>query len=421
MTKKLQLTLLTLSAICLGSTNAKASGYNLNEFSATNLGRSFAGTGVVGDDYSAIAFNPAGMVLKGTGAQVGISEVEMHSNTEGGLYRKADGAFLGDKPKGKIRYYATLPHAFSQYKINDDDAVVGFGMYTPFGLASVYNGDWFGASHGVKTELEVIDFAAGGAYRLTNKLTAGATIIARYVHGDLINETTYLIPGSRNRMDLDGWGTAYNFGLMYEFTQNTRLGVAYRLNSAHTVKGKHTIYRTNPAMDGTYDGRSQMTLPNQLTISGYHRLNEKFGLSGSARWTKWNIFDNFVLESSYAGGTTTVIPEQWKNVWTFALGLDYYHNDAWTFRTGISEDPTPIPNAELRTARIPDTDRKWVSLGASYKYKQMTFDVGYAHLFMRGASIDNSDHPSNPALASTLKSSSKSYSNIYGVQFQYNF
>ena len=413
MIKKINFALMTLTAVCLSS-NVKASGYNLNEFSATNLGRSFAGTGVVGDDYSAIAFNPAGMVLKGTGAQLGISEVEMHSNTEGSLYRNSNGSYVGSKPKGKIRYYATLPHAFSQYKINDD-AVVGLGMYTPFGLASVYNGDWFGASHGIKTELEVIDFAAGGAYRLTKKLTAGATIIARHVHGDLINETSYAVPGSRNRMDLDGWGTAYNFGLMYEFTQNTRLGVAYRLNSAHTVKGKHTIYRTNPAMDGTYDGRSQMTLPNQLTISGYHRMNEKFAVTGSARWTKWDIFDNFVLESSYNGGTTTVIPEHWKNVWTFALGLDYYHSDAWTFRTGVSEDPTPIPDAKLRTARIPDTDRKWLSLGASYNYKQMTFDVGYAHLFMRGASIDNADH------YTTLKSSSKSYSNIYGVQFQYHF
>ena len=43
--------------------NANAAGYQLNEFSVTNLGRSFAGIGVAGDDYSALGYNPAGMTL----------------------------------------------------------------------------------------------------------------------------------------------------------------------------------------------------------------------------------------------------------------------------------------------------------------------------------------------------------------------
>ena len=43
------------------ATNASAAGYQLQEYSVTNLGRAFAGVGVMGDDYSAIAFNPAGM------------------------------------------------------------------------------------------------------------------------------------------------------------------------------------------------------------------------------------------------------------------------------------------------------------------------------------------------------------------------
>ena len=64
---------------------ARASGYQLNEYSATGLGRAFAGVGVAGDDYSAAAFNPAGMILKGTGGQLGVSSVQMHSVVEGDL------------------------------------------------------------------------------------------------------------------------------------------------------------------------------------------------------------------------------------------------------------------------------------------------------------------------------------------------
>lgn len=391
--------------------SAVASGYQLNEFSATGMGRAFAGVGVVGDDFSALAFNPAGMTLKGTGGQAGISVVEMNSDTRGTLNLNSNGADVTNGPKGRLRLYKTLPHLFTQYKVNEK-TYVGFGVYSPFGLASVYNGDWFGSSHGIKTELEVVDLGFGGAYKFNEKWSVGTTVIYRYVHGNLINSLPFS-PNSRNQMDLDGWGIAYNFGLMYEPVKDTRFGVSYRLNSAHTVKGSHRIKRYNSSLDGSYPANSTMTLPNQLVLSGYHRLNKSFGVSTTARWTKWDVFDMFVLESSKTG--TTQIPENWKNVWTYSLGLDYYYSPEWTFRTGLSYDPTPIKRSEYRTARIPDSNRTWVSLGASYKYKNMTFDAGYSHLFMETAKIRNADH------YTTLNTKASSYSNMYSVQMQYDF
>ena len=157
-----------------------------------------------------------------------------------------------------------------------------------------------------------------------------------------------------------------------------------------------------------------MTLPNQLTLSAYHKLNDKFGLSGSARWTKWDVFDNFVLQSSISQNPT-VIEENWKNVWTYALGVDYYHSEAWTFRVGISYDPTPIKSPRYRTARIPDSDRLWTTAGASYQTGNSQFDAGYAHLFMRTAKSYNDDG------ATTLDASHRNYSNMFGIQMQYNF
>lgn len=395
----------------LASSSAQASGYQLNEFSTTNLGRAFAGIGVSGDDYSAIAFNPAGMVLKGSGVQAGVSVVEMHSDTRGTLNQNGTGTLISNSPKGRLRLYKTLPHGFAQYKVNED-VYLGAGIYSPFGLASVYNGDWFASSHGIKTELEVVDLAAGGAYRFNEQFSGGAMIIYRYVHGNLINSLPGA-PNSRNQMDLDGWGIAYNFGLMYEPVKDTRFGVSYRLNSAHTVKGSHRIKRYNPALNGSYPARTTMTLPNQLILSAYHKINPKFGVSASARWTKWDIFDVFVLESSKTGVTT--IDEKWKNVWTYSLGLDYYYNPEWTFRLGVSSDPTPIKGSEYRTARIPDADRTWTTIGASYKYKNMKVDFAYAHLFMKTAMMHNRDD------YTTLNAKAAGLSNMYSVQFQYDF
>jgi len=308
--------LLGLGLVAAGNVNA--SGYQLNEYSATGLGRAFAGIGVVGDDYSAISFNPAGMILKGTGGQLGISTVQMHSFVKGDL--SAGGMPLGNRPYGKMNFYKFLPSGFAQYKINDK-AVIGAGVYTPFGLASIYNKEWFGAHHGISTELDVIDTSFGAAYKVTDQITLGASLIYRYVHGDLVNTASPLLPNSRNQFDLDGWEFAYNFGIMYEPVKDTRFGVSYRLNTAQKVTGDHRVKRTGTPLDGTHPGVSKMTLPNQLLFSAYHKVNDKFGLSGAVRWTKWNIFDDFVMRSPTTGIMANV-PEKWKNTWTYSLGVD---------------------------------------------------------------------------------------------------
>lgn len=407
--KKISYIALCGAAFALCTTNAQASGYQLNEFSAVNLGRAFAGVGVVGDDYSAIAFNPAGMLLKDTGMQVGVSAVQMHSDVKGALYY--GGTPIKSKPDGKVDLYKILPHFFAQKKVNDDLAI-GLGVFTPFGLATDYNKYWFGARHGTKTELEVVDISPTIAYRVMDKLSIGAGWVVRYVHGDVRNDPTG--NGSENKMDLDGWSAnSWSLGAMYEHSENTRIGVSYRYNNAHTVKGAHRVKGTGTALDGLYDGRSKMTLPSTFTLSGYHKIDPKFGLSAAARWTKWNVFDNFVMTSSSGRGAS--IPEKWDNIWTYSLGLDYYCNDNLTLRTGVAYDRAPIKKNKYRTVRIPDSDRYWITAGVSYKTEKFQYDLGYSHLFMKEAKSDNFDN------GTTAKAKFHNYSNMFGIQVQYNF
>ncbi len=418
--KKLN-TLYTGLFVLASVASVQAGGYQLNEYSATGLGRAFAGAGIVGDDYSAIAFNPAGMTLKGTGGQVGMTTVQLHGNITGHLVKNSDSSVING-PEAKMNLFKTLPSFFAQHKINEK-WFAGFGVYTPFGLATKYDYKWFGATHGTTTELEVLDLAPAVAYRPIKQLSIGASLIFRYVHGNLINELpmNYILTGmhgSSNQMDLDGWDTAYNFGIMYEPTQTTRFGVSYRRSWPHTVKGKNRIKGAiGPlsVLNNSWEARSRMQLPDQLTLSAFHKLNDKVGLSATAKWTRWSVFDDFILYSDVNGGTTSVIPEKWENVWSYSLGLDYYFNKNWTFRVGTSYDPTPVSTAKYRTARIPDNDRFWLTAGASYTLDKITVDVGYSHLFMKTGMIDNNDG------YTTLKGKVKSYSNMFGLQVQYDF
>src|SRR5205814_3383457 len=59
-------------------------------------------------------------------------------------------------------------------------------------------------------------------------------------------------------------------------------------------------------------------------------------------------------------------PQDYKNTFTHRLGLEYrLPPQKLALRAGFVYDPTPIPTTTL-TARLPDVNRKNVTVGASY-------------------------------------------------------
>ena len=98
-----------------------------------------------------------------------------------------------------------------------------------------------------------------------------------------------------------------------------------------------------------------------------------------------------------------------------SLGLDYYLNDTWTVRLGTAYDQSPVSSAKYRTARIPDGNRIWTSVGLSYRYKQVQLDLGYSHMFIKAGKTHN------VSSGSELNAKYTSHSNLVGAQLQYDF
>ncbi len=421
--KKLTFTAL---ALIMGASQAHAAGYQLNEFSATGLGRSFAGSGIMGDDFSAIGYNPAGMTAnKNTGIQLGLAMTEIAS--------KAKSKYGTDK----MDYFVPLPSFMSQWNINDK-WFMGFGVYVPYGLSTKYKHDSNVATKSGggarKSYLEVIDTNLSTAYRFDNGLSLGASAILRHISGELtsnLNAAERVQPGAKLYSDfkVKGWTSAFQLGGMYEFDENTRVGLSYRFKSTQRTKGKHYISSAsdNPmivagleamGMLGKFRSASDPELPASWILSFYHKWNDKWATEGTVKYVQWHRFYVFPGETTWPGvaamGKQNLDVEyRWKDAWTFALGQEYYMNDNWTLRGGVAWDQSPSRNSDFRSNRIPDSDRIWTSLGASYKTGHHQFDFGYAHLFMMHASTRN-----QPA---DLDVKYHNHSNMFALQYQYNF
>ena len=394
--------------------NANAAGYQLNEFSVTNLGRSFAGIGVAGDDYSALGYNPAGMTLmKRSGMQAGLTMTEVASKIRG----------IGDQSgkKTDMDFMIPLPSMFGQYNVNDK-LFLGAGIYVPFGLATRYGHDSFIAKdkNGVRrSELEVVDGNISAAYKVDNHLSLGVSGILRHIKGKLTSNVNSPLPNlGYSDFKVSGWSTTMNLGAMYEFDEDTRVGLSYRFKSTQRTTGHHTI-TVNPqfteiasTLNNRFDSVSDPELPASWILSGYHKFGEKWGTTATVKYTQWHRFSVFPAYSSGSGNLD--VQYRWKDAWNFALGQDYYLNENWTLRAGLAWDQSPVPNSTYRTNRIPDTDRLWTSFGVSYATGNHQFDFGYAHLFMMHGKVWNSAENDTNAKY-------KSYSNMYALQYQYKF
>ncbi len=388
--------------LLLASSTALAGGYQLQEYSVTNAGRAFGGAGIVGDDYSAIAFNPAGMTLKNSGMQLGAMAMDIHSNMNGHL---DDNPRMGDK--GKLRNFKIIPHGFGQYAISQDWRI-GLGVYVPFGLGTYYNKSWFGKSHALTSEISAIDINPSLAWKPLEWLSIGAGIIFEHMDARLTNATG--TNGQMSDMNADGWGHGWNAGIMIEPTKTTRFGIAYRSPVVQNIKGKHHLDYRGAHREGI--SSTKLVDPEHIQLTAYQEIG-KFGLSAMARWTRWSRFDLLTIHSTASG--ISQVPESWRNTWTISGGVDYHYCKNLTFRTGLAYDQGAVKDPIHRTARVPDSNRWITSIGASYMKGNWQVDLSYFHMFWGKARTNNT------YAGSTIKGTYRTQLNSVGLSVQYHF
>ena len=387
--------------------SSSAAGFQLGEQSVTGLGRAFAGGGVVGDDLSAIAYNPAGLSLaKGLQMQAGFIGVHIDSKLHG-TYTPVSGP--SESGSAKIKDTIPVPSFYVSYQYNNN-LTVGLGAFASYGFDIEYDPNWFGSAHAVDSNLKAMVINPTIAYKINDKWSIGAGFVAQKLTAKLTN--------SYSKMKADDWAYGYDIGIMYEPFKDTRFGLSYRSQVSHELDGKLYSLYGHPVDIGV---GADLDLPAFATLGAYHKVNDWLGLSGTVRWTNWSTFKTLEIKN-YAGSTVSYVPENWKDTWYFAIGGDFYINDKWTARAGWAYDSNPIKGAEYRTARIPDTYRYIVSLGLSYKWNEhLTFDAGYMHVFFDNTHIDNNALNASHEATSNLKSIYKSSLDLIGLQVQYKF
>jgi long-chain fatty acid transport protein len=186
----------------------------------------------------------------------------------------------------------------------------------------------------------------------------------------------------------------YNAGLLAEPIPGTRLGVSYRSRIDHRFGSAKQTFdvpataRAFLAAGGTpasaftgSDVSTALQLPARFTLGAMQTVAKGLDVYLDATLTKWGVLDATVITpKNLATGAAVVINQNYQDAWRYAIGANYVWNDEWSVRAGLAYDETPIPTAFVQ-ATIPDRDRVYYSLGASYRVnKVLSVDVGYTHV-----------------------------------------
>ena len=290
--------------------------------------------------------------------------------------------------------------------------------------------------------------------------------------------------GNEGHYEVEGsdWGYGWNLGLYYKLSDATTLGFAYRSEIEIELKGDSTfannefsVYSDGGttsadatsatdvswAMDDSVtvvpvrDQASEvpLTTPQSATFSVTHQATDELLLQAGATWTGWSSFEYFdVIATENTAGlvnhpTLGVVPsdgvldisdvseinglsdgyighivEKWEDVWAVSIGGTYQLNDRIALRAGYAYDQSPVTD-KYRTARVPASDRQWLTAGVQYVVTaDLSFDVAAGYLFMDTMSLDETNKGLDDQDTASKTSVTGEYEiDVFGLSAQVNY
>lgn len=357
------------------ASQAYAAGFQLTEQSSLGLGRAYAGAGIVGDDLSAVHYNPAGMtLLPGANFQAGVVYIDTNLEFEGN-----DGC----SENGRYGKGQGIPAGYFTRQISED-VRFGMGLTVPFGMGTGYKKGWDHGTRGTDSTILTFDINPNLAWKINDFVSVGAGVSFQYAEAKLGMD---MMPGGaiHGRIKADSWDFGYNLGIMISPTDKLRFGLSYRSAIEHDAEG--TLDVSMPGKALSVGSTATVKTPDTVMLTATWEATQDLRLSGLIRWANWSNFDTLTISSPTLAAVgqpqfaSVSIANNWEDTWLFSLGADYRLNNEWTVRAGIAYETDAIDDQTTRMAVIPDTDRLWLAFGASYKYSDsLQFDIGAAWL-----------------------------------------
>lgn len=369
----LKRTLAAASVLCLLPATAIAGGFEIREQSAFFSGTAYAGVAAGGSSLSSIFWNPAASAFVGNGITTDSSytlvlpRAEIHAESING------GAPVGDADID-IGRDAIIPASYYAWRYNDK-MVFAVSMNSPFGLTTKPdNINWAGAFLQQTSKVFSINLTPSVSYQITPQIAVAAGLQLQYTDIKALNTSVY-------QAEMDDIGVGATAGINITPFRGTSVGLGYRSRIEHDFEGKFTQGVTVPA-SASFD------LPDKVTLSLRQELDAKTRLLASVEWTNWSVLQRVPVNINGTPGVGEIIFD-WEDGWSYSIGAEYDVTSRLTIRAGVNYEESPIQDPASRLIQLPDSNRIWFGLGASYDWSEKTtINFSYLHVELDESNFD---------------------------------
>ncbi len=396
-----RLFMLGLAAFSFAPANVHASAFKVRENSAESLATSYAGNASRADDVATVFNNPAGMnYLPGTQWEVGATVVAPSVHFAGNA--TLQGKAISQGPDTNAGQVALVPHAYGVFDLSDR-LKAGIAVTAPFGNALDYANDWPGRYVNLKTAAISVDLNPNLSYRITDHISIGGGVSLQDMKLKLstaLAQFAIFGPGTPDgvyMLNVDNFAVGYNFGILAEPFEGTRIGITYRSGISHPLKGKLSFSAATLPGLGLVGAPASAKIDVPANIGGSitQQLFPDLSLSAEIQLSQWHTFKEVSVNAP--PNPQFLFPEGYRDSWMFSVGGVYRWNDDWSLLAGTGFDESPVTDA-YRDTGVPDAGRIMVGLGVSTKLSGgYTLNVGYSHYFSaEHASMDSSINALDP-------------------------
>ena len=421
---------LAVSTALLGTvTQVQAAGFQLAEYSATGLGRAYAGEAAMADNAAAQFRNPAMLTyLEGTQVSTGAILVMPNIDVDGTV------SFAGQSTQSSAKDIAgdaVVPNFYVSHQLNDQ-WFLGLALGSNFGMATELDDDFLGTQFGNEASIMAIEINPNVAYRINEQFSVGAgvrLVLGEGSFGAQAPTSTGPFQGKTLKyMEGDDISWGWQLGGAWQINANNRIGFNYRSEVEQNLEGDAkglgfdlAMIMQGKAPSSQYAGSMELALPATAEIASFHQLTDKLAIHASVNWTDWSSFEKLeAMIPEISADPILVKQENWEDNYRFAVGATYQLSQKSTLRTGVAYDQAAVSDAN-RTTTIPEVDRLWLSVGYGYQYSDnLDFDFGATYIFADESPIHEHDEDS-ANFGGTFEGQVSGNIILVGVQATYRF
>ncbi|HWU04551.1 MAG TPA: porin, partial [Novosphingobium sp.] len=258
---------------------------------------------------------------------------------------------------------------------------VGLAITAPFNFTTAYPASSWTRYTATTTRLRTIDVQPSLAVELAPGFSLGAAINVERVSATLANALPNLaasLPDGSQSLSGTGWDVGYSLGVQYH-RGPLSLGVSYKSAITHTLSGTLAISGLLGPLAGnnqTTATTARFTTPWQVAVGARYAVTRQLTLNATVTRFGWSEFGQIMLGAP----VNVAIPENYRDTWNYAAGVDYELTPKWTLRAGIQRDMTPV-RGDQRDSRVPDANRWVFAVGASHALtRRFTIDAAFNYL-----------------------------------------